>query len=116
MILLGMVQPGCLTSKFVNGAARGASRQSEAFKGITKVGKTQEHSGEPSSRHGLISHSLQQRQVFSGGDSPAAREHRGVSITTNDQNNMNAFLQKFHGGGTDHFGTSMDTNIYNTEG
>ena len=26
MVSLGMVQPGCLTSKFVNGAARGASR------------------------------------------------------------------------------------------
>ena len=114
--MLGMVQPGCLTSKFVNGAARGVSRQSDAFKGISKVGRTADHSGEPSARHGLISHSLQQRQVFSGGDSPAVREDRGVSITTNDQNNMNAFLQKFHGGGNDHFGNSMDTNIYNTEG
>lgn len=126
MILLGMVQPGCLTSKFVNGGARGTSRQSDgnALKGISKIGKTQysaEHSGEPSSRHGLMSHSLQQRQVFSGGDSPAVRESRGVSITTNDQNNMNAFLQKFHGGGNDHFGESIvnrsiDTNIFNTEG
>jgi hypothetical protein len=55
--------------------------------------------------------------VFSGGDSPAGRDDRGVSITTNDPNNMHAFLQKFHGGGHDHlnFGDSMDSNIYNTE-